>query len=308
MSSAAFRVAVTLGCLIVQASPGVATLVTTAQFSGHFNVQVHAFGQACGSSISGVNVSPVIGPAGATVSSAFLLTGDFLGINSGGGALAASLGIQSLGTFSPFTQDPALNPTSFAYIWNANPPVNQSGTFAVSVAAGLGQIPANQLCGAALVVVTQHSSFQLRTITINTGTLTIGDNSPAEMVSTSFSELIPNAIGSGVGQLLLFTLADDAFNTGEQLAFNGQPLIAPGAFDGNLGVNASLVVQPVNVNAGPNNSADITTNGDFFSWNMAILNSPIPEPATGSLVLILALATAASRRARLSRRPDQGRA
>ncbi|MEK6643453.1 MAG: hypothetical protein AABZ08_06045 [Planctomycetota bacterium] len=218
---------------------------------------------------------------------AFLLSGDFAGFNAGGGGMAASLGGQPLGTVLPFTQDPGLFPTSFAYAWNATSVVSNmgSGNYSVSIAPGLGQIPAFQMCGAALVVVTQHASYQARTITINLGTLTVGDNSANEMVSTTFNEIIPNSIGAGQGALMLFTLADDAFNTGEQLAFNGQSVIAPGAFDGNLGVNASLVVQPVTVQAGAN-STDITTNGDYFAWNMAILNSPVPEPSTLTTLLL----------------------
>jgi hypothetical protein len=262
-----------------------ASMISAAQYSGNYNIQVHAFGQACGNGASSTFNSVNIVPGGATVVDAFLLSGDFAGFGAGGGAMAASLGGQSLGTVQPFTQDPGLFPTSFAYYWNATSVITNSGNYSVSIAPGLGQIPAFQMCGAALVVVTQHASYPARTISLNLGTLTVGDNSANEMVSSSFNELIPNSIGAGQGQLMLFTLADDAFNMGEQLAFNGQIVPAPGAFDGNLGVNASLVVQPVTVQAGTN-TTDITTNGDYFAWHMAMLISPVPEPSALTTILL----------------------
>ncbi len=266
-----------------------ASVTTLNQFTGHVKVSVVAFGQASGPTVSGSFFTGV-SPASATLLDAFVISGDFLGPGAGGGGVQASLNAQPLGTSFPFDQDPGLSPTAFAYQWNASGVVSGVQNYSFFAQAALGQQMANQMSGAAMVVVTQDPSFPLRTITINMGVTEIGDTSPTETASTTFNEIIPNSIGAGASTLTLFTLADDAFNSGESAAFNGQNLLlGPLDFDGNLGTNASLVNLPVTTTGGSLNNVSITTNGDLFNWHLAILDSPVPTPGGVMVFAVSAL-------------------
>ncbi len=278
-------------------SPG--ALITRIQHMGNLSVAIVPIDQACGSSISGTFSLPGLGPPGTTVFDAFILSGDFLGPSGGGGALSASLNSMPIGTLSPFDQNPTLFPTSFAYLWGASSVVTTGGNYAFNAAAPIAGTPGNQICGAALVVITQNAAFPMRTITINAGATVVGDTSTTETETTTFSEMIPNSIGAGQGFLWLYTLADDVFSTGESASFNGGalPLLQPNFMDANLGFNSSLGTTPVTTLAGGMNQASLTTNGDFFAWDLAILVSPVPAPGAGGL-LLAGVALAASRRRR----------
>jgi hypothetical protein len=270
-----------------------AGLTTNFQVSGNVRVQVSAFGQGSGSTLSGAFSVGIV--PGSSVVFAGVFTGDFLGPGgTGGGAMSASLNGSGIGIAQPFDQDPSMFPTSFAYLWNAGSVVTGSGTYNLLAGAAPGaQMPFN-LQGAALVVITSHPNFAPRTITINSGVWEVGDTSPTETASTTFQEILPNSIGAGQGFLSLFTLSDDSFNSGESASFNGQSLLlGPGDFDANLGVGASHMVFPVTTTAGGTNSVSVTTNTDLFNWHLAILESPIPSPG---VAWVLALGLGARRR------------
>ena len=285
--------------LMLAVAPCVEASVTTVQqYTGHVKVSVVAFGQSSGSTVSGSFFTGVA-PASAQLLDAFVISGDFLGPGggSGGGGVAASLNGQPLGTSTPFDQDPGASPTAFAYRWGAAGVVGGVQNYSFFAQAALGQQPAFQMSGAAMVVVTQDPSFPMRTITINAGVTEIGDTSPTETASTTFGEIVPNSIGAGASLLTLFTLADDAFSSGETAAFNGQNLmLGPQDFDGNLGTNASLINIPVTTTVGGGNNVSITTNGDLFNWHLAILDSPVPSPGTVTVALIGCAMGAARRR------------
>jgi hypothetical protein len=94
-------------------------------------------------------------------------------------------------------------------------------------------------------------------------------------------------IGAGTGKLSLLTLADDTSVSGEQIAFNGN--VIGGPIDANLGASSSVFNFNVTTIGGGNDTVGMTSQGDIFGWHVAVLLSPVPDPAGGAGMFALGL-------------------
>jgi hypothetical protein len=127
--------------------------------------------------------------------------------------------------------------------------------------------------GLALAVVYSDPSLPAAQVFINDGAYDLHD---AQTHSTVF-----NVATAGSGRLWVHTAADDDLSSGEQVTFNGT--VVGGPLDGNLGQYASVLSMRVTTVAGTN-TASITTAGDQFGWDLAVLQvTAIPEPSSIAL-------------------------
>jgi len=194
-------------------------------------------------------------------------------------------------TFAGFNLTPS--PAMFTdnnlsgYRWDVTSIVQLFGNANYSVS-----IPnVQQLFGCALAVVFTQPTLPQARVQLNDGAHALGDAGTFETGSTSFQNF-----NAGSGTLSIYTQGDDASATGETVDFNGN-IVATG-LDANLGATASLLNLNVNVLNGTN-SVTISTSVptqvipvDVFGWHLAMLQSPVPEPASltvlglGGLALI----------------------
>jgi hypothetical protein len=100
----------------------------------------------------------------------------------------------------------------------------------------------------------------------------------------------------GSGTLWIHTEADDSSSTGEKINLNG--VTVGGPIDQNLGPYASLFDLPVSNIISGSNLVNITTNGDQFAWDLAVLSSSssVPEPGTLAICACGFLGLVAARR------------
>jgi len=216
-------------------------------------------------------------PAGATIEKALLVYGAWFN----NAPVSASLGAQALGSAAA---QPASADFS-AYSWDVTAQITGAGSYDFAF-DGLGSS-----YGAALVVVYSHPALPQSEVVLSSFAL---DNQSVNTLSLD----LPVA-QAGSARLWIFTQADDDVHTGEQLLFNGSPVAGP--LDANLGHFASLLSTPVSAQAGLNHLA-LTTSGDWYAWQLAVLQvnaTTVPEPATAALAAA-ALALFLLRRAKKS--------
>ena len=236
------------------------TLTTVHSFSGTVGAVVVGYAQPGGSSSSGTfTVSGV--PSGATILYAGYYADNYFNTPSPTATFAGnSLG----GPTASYISDPNYQ----AYAWNVTSFVTGNGSYSVSSGSY------SQQYGNSLVVVYSWSGLPNGVVLINEGAQDNGGGSIS--TSTMF-----NLASGGTGTLWVATGADDSSSTGEQVLFNGS--VVGGPIDANLGSYASLLQMSVSTQAGANTTM-LTTTGDWYGWDLAVLtstgNSAVPEPAS----------------------------
>jgi len=246
-------------CLVCLSVPCLAA-PTYNVYSGQYAATVAGITTDGATSPFGAFAVPNV-PAGATVEKALLVYGAWFSSNP----VSASLKGHALGSA-------AAKPTSAdfsAYAWDVTAQVTSAGSYDFAFAGSGASY------GAALVVVYSHPALP-----------------QSEVVLSSFAQenqgvhdlsLDLPVTRAGSARLWIFTQADDAVDSGEQVLFNGSRVAGP--LDGNLGRFASLVKTPVSAQAGLNRLT-LTTSGDWYAWQLAVLQvntTAVPEPATAAL-------------------------
>jgi hypothetical protein len=241
------------------------SLTTVHSYTGTVGATVVGYAQGGTTSSSGsFTVSGV--PVGATILYAGYYADNYFSTPSPSATFAGhSLG----GATASYTVGPSYD----AYAWNVTSFVTGNGSYSVSSGAF------SQNYGNELVVVYSSNTLPNGTVLINEGAQ---DNNQGT-ISTS---TVFNLASGGTGTLFIATGADDANSSGEQILFNGT--VVGGPIDANLGNYASLFSIGVNTQAGAN-TAMLTTNGDWYGWDLAVLTtttgSTTPEPSTIMLMM-----------------------
>lgn len=129
-----------------------------------------------------------------------------------------------------------------------------------------------QLYGAALAVVYNDPTLPLGDVAIHDGGIELSEVFQLEQGQTVF-----NGFAANPGKLSVFTVGDDNSSSNERLDFNSSTVGGP--FDGNLGSAASLVHASVQTTGGAD-VVDMYAHGDHMAWQVAMLQSAVPEPAS----------------------------
>jgi hypothetical protein len=162
-----------------------------------------------------------------------------------------------------------------AYKWDVTSLVTGNGTYSSS-ASGF-----NNNYGLSLAVVFSNPALPLQRVVVNDGALQLcmGSLSDTDTETTTFGGFL-----AGSGRLWVHTGADNGYRTNEQIIFNGT--VVGGPIDDNIGHYASLFNIPVTTVAGTN-TAQIYSAGDWFGWDVAVLQGPVGTviPAPGAILL-----------------------
>lgn len=232
-------------------------LTTLATFTGRADVIVKVVPQSFALNPSGTfTVSGI--PMGGSIFRAYFITTSFSAFPTE--TATAVFAGTFLGTKSPDKTDPGGGLFLREYRYDVTQLVTGNGSYSYDVTG------TNNVFGDALVIVFGHSSLPQRRIVINDG---------AESLQQAISTTSFGGFGTGVGRLLIFTQADNAFDIGgESLTFNGAIVLGPGdVYNGNQGDFASLIDIPVSVINGTN-STSVTTETDFFGLHLGVLVGP----------------------------------
>jgi hypothetical protein len=277
-------------CLCAPAARGAMSL--GFQKTGQLGYELVGFGQASTNFSFNGNVFLGNMPPGAVIEYAAIYTNDF---NPGGGAIDISLTDPAMNTTGvvsnqlPTSQSPVTGGLAFGWEIPLNPlSIIGNGQYTISISPNALFGNASQMAGAGLLVVFSDPTLPQSTVTVMHGAEYLDASAGFTSASVSFSESGGSTIGVGSGQLSVMTFADDAFDPpmspNELVQFNGTTVHT--GLDGNLNPNASIVTTGVSTLAGNNaNSATVTAGGDIFSWHVAVLQSPVPEP--GSVLLLV---------------------
>jgi hypothetical protein len=234
-----------------------AAMTTSYSVSGNVAATVVAYPTAYAPGPGNLTVAGL--PGGATILKAYLYANNYFADTGATGTFAGN----PLGAATGIGNEEGF----WAYRWDVTALVTGNGVYAADYAG-----PDNTY-GLALAVVYSDPSLPASQVFINDGAY---DLLGAQTHSTMF-----NVATAGSGTLWVHTVADDEFSTGEQVRFNGAGVGGP--LDRNLGLYASLLSMSVTTVAGMN-TASITTAGDQFGWDLAVLQvTAIPEP--GSIAL-----------------------
>jgi hypothetical protein len=271
-----------------------AAMVTSLQISGSVGYELAGIaspGPPINASITLNNI-----PGGAIPLFAFVYTNDFV---SGGGQIDASFtplvgpSFPIAANLSPNSSDPVPIAQTFGYkMFVAPTAITGNGSYGINIAASAMGGNANQMAGAALLVIYSHPLLPQSTITVNDGVLMMGTSGQPNMQSTTFQQMTDTIYAGANSKLSLLTFADDPATSGEVIQFNGSNIGGP--IDANLsgGGSASIFNFTVTSTAGSTNTATLTSTGDIFGWHVAVLQTPVPEPS-GVALILTGLATAA---------------
>jgi hypothetical protein len=303
--------AAAFGALALAALPAArATMMTSMQFSGTIGYELAGIASP-GPPIN-ASIALTTLPPGAMPLFAVVYTNDFAGFGTGGGQIDATLtplfgpGIAIAANMSPNSSDPVPLAQTFGYQIGVPPTaITGNGSYGINIAPSLFGGNANQMAGAAMLVIYSHPLLPQSTITVNDGVYMMGAGGMPNSQSTTFQQL-GSTIHAGAGsQLSLLTFADDPFNSGEQILFNNA--VIGGPIDANLpgGGSASIFNFTVTSTAGSTNTVKLTSTGDVFGWHVAVLQTPVastPEPSLLALAAagLAGLALARGQRAALS--------
>ena len=253
--------------ILLGAASAHAALSQSFQQVGHLGLEVAA---APGGNllISSGTLTLSTLPATAHVVHATLYTGQ---VNNDTGLDAIFAGT-NLGSVPPAAFD-GLSFRNYEYRWDVTslvvPGVNTYGFTIGQKTVGGSTVP-----GVALAVVWEDALEPTRLVTLVDGMRQVGETG-TETESTVFTGL-----GEGATTVWSFTAWDDRTNTGEMVAYNGNPIGGP--IDSNLGVMASLLrLEATSVN-GPN-TLSISTNLDSMGWLLAATAVTAPPLAVRTL-------------------------
>src|SRR5262245_7399428 len=234
---------------------GDSPLTELATFSGHVDVFVGVIPFVSRSGTSGTFAVTGL-PASAEVLRAWLQVTSF--DQRQGQLVSATFAGNALGTKPADVEDASDVIVLYCSLFRfeVTPFVTGNGSYSY-VATGHANA-----WGDSLIVVYEHPSLPLRTISILDGA-----ESLFEATTTTQFEGIPAA----PGRLILFTEADNA-SSAEEVRLNGAAVAGPAdLFNANKGPYASLVTIPVTAQGGTN-VLDVVTSDDWFGLHLAILS------------------------------------
>ncbi len=169
----------------------------------------------------------------------------------------ARFGGTDLGTIGPYASDSG--PLEFfCYRWDVTALVT-AGTNAYTYRVG-GHPNGGPVAGVALLVVWHDWTEPTRLITINDGVVEVSPEGESSQMTTF------DNIGDGETSVWMFTVLDDATNTGETIEYNSA--VIGGPIDQNLGPLASLIEIETNSINGTNN-LNVSTGFDSMGWLIA---------------------------------------
>lgn len=184
--------------------------------------------------------------------------------NNAAGLRARFAGID-LGTVGPAASDSAAQ-VLYNYRWDVTSRI-VPGTLDYSFTVSFG----NSVAGVALAVIWQDINEPTRMVTLVEGMRQIG-NIAFETETVQF----PNQ-GSGDAEITIFTILDDALNSGETIAYNGNHIGGP--IDQNLGYLSSLIRLNTTSLSG-DNALSIHTQTDHMGWMLAGVSVTMPPVGT----------------------------
>lgn len=242
--------------LVLSVATAHAGLVTSFQQTGNLALEIAA--AAGGNSVvaSGTLLLSRL-PSTASVVKATLYASQ---VNNGAGLHATFAGTD-MGTVGPAAND-NVNQNFYAYQWDVSAyliPGVTSYTYSVN--------QGNNIAGVALAVVWEDTNEPTRIVTIVDGMQQVGENG----AETEFTDIAN--LGHGKTKVSLFTVLDDAINTGETVAYNDS--IIGGPIDRNLGTLASLLELDGDSLTG-SNRISIWTGTDHMGWMIAGVEVTMP--------------------------------
>ncbi len=256
-----------LGLVLPLASAS-AALVTSLQRTGNLALEVTGVAGGNGLVACGTLCLSKL-PGSAAVVKATLYASQ---VNNAVGLHARFAGAD-LGTTGPAAAD-TVNQALYSYQWDVTSlvvPGTVSYTFVVNQGSAIA--------GVALAVVWEDVNEPTRLVTLMDGMKQIGANG-SETQSVTFLDL-----GPGTTTVSLFTVLDDAVNSGEIVSYNGSAIAGP--IDQNLGFLASLLRLDT-TSASGDNTVSIWTNKDHMGWMIAGISVTMPpvgvSPSTWSAV------------------------
>jgi hypothetical protein len=245
---------------LIFAQSGFADMSSSLAIDGHVGAEVAAF-PTTGTVGSSGSLTLNNVPTGATIISATLYAH-----NWGSGTASAIFAGSPLGTTSAFASDTDGGWNLEAYKWDVTSLITGNGTYTAS-ASGF-----SLNYGLSLAVVFSDPTLPFQRVVVNDGVLQLSTS--ARLLDTESTTF--NGFTTGSGNLWIYTQADNGVNTGEEIKFNGN--VVGGPIDNNLGPYASLFNLPITTLAGMNTAEIVST--DHFGWHLAVLEGPVPEPAT----------------------------
>ena len=273
------------------------------QVSGQVDFEMVGFGQP-GQSFANGNLTFTNVIPGSTVLFAAVYTNDFAPFGGGQSNISITdpfaTPILTANNVNPTSQDPPTTPSNFGWEVPLAPVlVPGNGTYGISFNPSqlLPNPSTSQMHGAGMIIVFSDPSLPQQTITVMHGAEYLDGQTPASphaSQSVSFPESGASTIGAGSGTRTILPLGDDANdpppNANETLDFNGNTIHS--ILDGNLDPisnTSSIVSAPVTTVAGHNNNiATVNAGSDIFGWHVAVLESPIPEPASLAMLTLTA--------------------
>jgi hypothetical protein len=257
--------------LVLSHGSACAGLLVSFQQTG--NIDLEVAGVAGGNGlVAGGTLSLSRLPATAAVVKATLYASQ---VNNGVGLHAQFAGAD-MGTVGPAAAD-TVNQALYCYQWDVTSRV-VPGVTSYSFVVNQG----SAIAGVALAVVWEDVNEPTRLVCLMDGMRQLGADGP-ESQSVTFANL-----GPGATKVSLFTVLDDAVNSGEIVSYNGSALAGP--IDQNLGFLASLLRLDTVSNSG-DNTVSIWTDKDHMGWMIAGASVTMPPvgitPATWSAVKTL---------------------
>jgi len=246
---------------LVLASPSADAAMSTA-FQQTGNLALEVAGAAGGiSTVASGTLSLSRLPATATVVKASLYASQ---VNNGV-SLQAQFAGTNLGAVGPAASDSAAQ-ILYNYRWDVTS-LLVPGTLDYSFKVSLG----NSVAGVALAVIWQDVNEPTRMVTLIEGMQQIGN------VAFETESLQLQNQGPGDAEVCIFTVLDDAINSGETIDYNGGFIGGP--IDQNLGYLSSLLVLNATSQSG-DNTLSIHTLTDQMGWMLAGVSVTMPPVST----------------------------
>lgn len=187
-------------------------------------------------------------------------------VNNAVGLRARFAGVD-LGTVLPAASDSVIQ-AMYSYAWDVKDLVVPGRIdYGFSISSG------NAIAGVALVVIWEDVNEPTRIVTLVDGIRQVGETG-AEIEKVEFPDM-----GPGATDIFIFTVLDDAINTGETVAYN--EVVIGGPIDSGLGSLATLLTLTGDSYLGTN-TLSISTDTDHMAWMIAAISVTQPPVATRS--------------------------
>jgi hypothetical protein len=258
-----------------------AGMTTSLQISGSVGYELAGIASPGPPISASITLSNI--PIGAIPLFAIVYTNDF---SPGGGQIDAKItplvgpAVPIGGGVYPSSSDPVPIAQTFSYRIPITPSlITGNGSYGIDIVPSSPGGNANQMAGAAMLVIYSSPLLPQSTITVDDGVFLMGTGGLPNAQSTTFQQMTDPIHANANSSLSLLTFADDSFTSGEKIKFNGS--VIGGPIDGNLsgGGSASIFNFTVSSLTGSANTATLTSTGDIFGWHVAVLQTPVPEPS-----------------------------